>query len=272
MRAHILTAHPGSLSHRRSQGLNNIVDINDVVAGRDVRTTVRFNNIVDINELVDGPDAQTTIMLRNIPNKDGQPPSSKLSASLLGDSVSRRSVYGAHAIPRTVNFGVTPEEARALHRKQPESDSKSMCLGLSVHDKQAAEDAAKASAGEQDTIFEAQAQSSCHSISSREAGHGTPSKDIERISNEDASPAPATPSEKLPQLLKESLEIISNCIASDYYLELPFSLMITSSPPWHCQLLVLSLQNPEAKTSDLPLPPTALLDGIHSALDLPFHT
>ncbi|KAM5379715.1 hypothetical protein ACJA88_005143 [Fusarium oxysporum] len=92
-------------------------------------------------------------MLRNIPNKDGQPPSSKLSASLSGDpivcfdsgwsklfgnfGVSRfdprrkavmeaalRTVYGAHMLPQTTDFGVTPDEARALHKKQHESDFK----------------------------------------------------------------------------------------------------------------------------------------------------
>ncbi|KAF4945573.1 hypothetical protein FGADI_11829 [Fusarium gaditjirri] len=47
---------------------------------------------------------------------------------------SRRSVYGAHMVPRTVNFGVTPEEARTLHAKQ------------------AAEDAAKASGEEKEAI------------------------------------------------------------------------------------------------------------------------
>ncbi|RBA12366.1 hypothetical protein FPRO05_03816 [Fusarium proliferatum] len=30
----------------------------------------------------------------------------------------RRSVYGAHMLPRTTNFGVTPEEARELHQSQ----------------------------------------------------------------------------------------------------------------------------------------------------------
>ncbi|PCD44758.1 hypothetical protein AU210_000213 [Fusarium oxysporum f. sp. radicis-cucumerinum] len=105
-------------SHRGSRGLNNIVDTNELVAGRDYRTT---------------------IMLRNIPNKDGQPPSSKLSASLSGDPIvcfdsgwsklfgnfgARRTVYGAHMLPQTTDFGVTPDEARALHKKQHESDSK----------------------------------------------------------------------------------------------------------------------------------------------------
>ncbi|KAH7213736.1 hypothetical protein BKA60DRAFT_543288 [Fusarium oxysporum] len=119
-------------SHRGSRGLNNIVDINELVAGRDDRAT---------------------IMLRNIPNKDGQPPSSKLSASLSGDSIvcfdsgwsklfgdfgvsrfdprhkavmeaARRTVYGANMLPQTTDFGVTPDEARALHKKQHESDSK----------------------------------------------------------------------------------------------------------------------------------------------------
>ncbi|KAG6991643.1 hypothetical protein RAB80_000218 [Fusarium oxysporum f. sp. vasinfectum] len=99
-------------------------------------------------------------MLRNIPNKDGQPPSSKLSASLSGGSIvcfdsgwpklfgdfgasrfdprrkavmeaARRTVYGANMLPQTTDFGVTPDEARALHKKQHESDSKMVCLGLS---------------------------------------------------------------------------------------------------------------------------------------------
>ncbi|KAL7760947.1 hypothetical protein ACKLNR_007482 [Fusarium oxysporum f. sp. zingiberi] len=119
-----------------------------------------LNNIVDINELVAGRDDRTTFMLRNIPNKDGQPPSSKLSASLSGDSIvcfdsgwsklfgdfgvsrfdprhkavmeaARRTVYGANMLPQTTDFGVTPDEARALHKKQHESDSKMVCLGLS---------------------------------------------------------------------------------------------------------------------------------------------
>ncbi|KAF5627164.1 mei2-like protein [Fusarium sp. NRRL 25303] len=30
----------------------------------------------------------------------------------------RRSMYGADMLPRTTNFGVTPEEARELHEKQ----------------------------------------------------------------------------------------------------------------------------------------------------------
>ncbi|EXK46515.1 hypothetical protein FOXG_10999 [Fusarium oxysporum f. sp. lycopersici 4287] len=36
----------------------------------------------------------------------------------------RRTVYGAHMLPQTTDFGVTPDEARALHKKQHESDSK----------------------------------------------------------------------------------------------------------------------------------------------------
>ncbi|EXA54606.1 hypothetical protein FOVG_02025 [Fusarium oxysporum f. sp. pisi HDV247] len=101
----------------------------------------------------EGIFAQLLIMLRNIPNKDGQPPSSKLSASLSGGSIvcfdsgwpklfgdfgasrfdprrkavmeaARRTVYGANMLPQTTDFGVTPDEARALHRKQHESDSK----------------------------------------------------------------------------------------------------------------------------------------------------
>lgn len=43
----------------------------------------------------------------------------------------RRTVYGAHMLPQTTDFGVTPNEARALHKKQHESDSKMVCLGLS---------------------------------------------------------------------------------------------------------------------------------------------
>ncbi|KAJ4112215.1 hypothetical protein NW765_015284 [Fusarium oxysporum] len=43
----------------------------------------------------------------------------------------RRTVYGAHMLPQTTDFGVTPDEARALHKKQHESDSKMVCLGLS---------------------------------------------------------------------------------------------------------------------------------------------
>ncbi|TVY70211.1 hypothetical protein Focb16_v000215 [Fusarium oxysporum f. sp. cubense] len=70
-------------SHRGSRGLNNIVDINELVAGRDDRTTAR------------------------------------------------RTVYGANMLPQTTDFGVTPDEARALHKKQHESDSKMVCLGLS---------------------------------------------------------------------------------------------------------------------------------------------
>lgn len=34
-------------------------------------------------------------------------------------------------LPQTTDFGVTPDEARALHKKQHESDSKMVCLGLS---------------------------------------------------------------------------------------------------------------------------------------------
>ncbi|EGU82151.1 hypothetical protein FOXB_07354 [Fusarium oxysporum f. sp. conglutinans Fo5176] len=36
----------------------------------------------------------------------------------------RRTVYGANMLPQTTDFGVTPDEARALHKKQHESDSK----------------------------------------------------------------------------------------------------------------------------------------------------
>ncbi|KAF4494690.1 hypothetical protein FAGAP_9176 [Fusarium agapanthi] len=35
----------------------------------------------------------------------------------------RRSVYGAEMLPRTTDFGVTPEEARELHRKQQAYDA-----------------------------------------------------------------------------------------------------------------------------------------------------
>ncbi|KAI3585817.1 hypothetical protein IWW34DRAFT_798987 [Fusarium oxysporum f. sp. albedinis] len=38
--------------------------------------------------------------------------------------LARRTVYGAHMLPQTTDFGVTPDEARALHKKQHESDSK----------------------------------------------------------------------------------------------------------------------------------------------------
>ncbi|EWY92692.1 hypothetical protein FOYG_06182 [Fusarium oxysporum NRRL 32931] len=34
----------------------------------------------------------------------------------------RRSVYGAHMLPQTTDFGVSPEEARALHKKQQDED------------------------------------------------------------------------------------------------------------------------------------------------------
>ncbi|KAG7421736.1 hypothetical protein Forpe1208_v001796 [Fusarium oxysporum f. sp. rapae] len=43
----------------------------------------------------------------------------------------RRAVYGANMLPRTTDFGVTPDQARALHKKQHESDSKAVFLGLS---------------------------------------------------------------------------------------------------------------------------------------------
>ncbi|KAF5624739.1 mei2-like protein [Fusarium tjaetaba] len=99
--------------HRGSRGLNNIVDLGELIAGR---------------------DARTTIMLQNIPNKDGQPPSAQVAGvsllggpvacfdsgwlELFGDLVARRSVYGAHMLPRTTEFGVTIEEARHLKQKQ----------------------------------------------------------------------------------------------------------------------------------------------------------
>ncbi|KAI1012600.1 hypothetical protein LB504_008439 [Fusarium proliferatum] len=42
----------------------------------------------------------------------------------------RRSMYGADMLPRTTNFGVTPEEARELNKKQQGSVLKLVCLGL----------------------------------------------------------------------------------------------------------------------------------------------
>ncbi|KAF5556721.1 meiosis mei2 [Fusarium phyllophilum] len=103
-------------------------------------------NIVDLNELIAGRDVRTTIMLRNIPNKDGQPPSAQVVGvslsrgpvscfdsgwpKLFGDFVARRSVYGAEMLPRTTDFGVTPEEARQLKKKQDGCDWKLMYLGL----------------------------------------------------------------------------------------------------------------------------------------------
>ncbi|VTT73745.1 unnamed protein product [Fusarium fujikuroi] len=42
----------------------------------------------------------------------------------------RRSMYGADMLPRTTNFGVTPEEARELNKKQHGSVLKLVCLGL----------------------------------------------------------------------------------------------------------------------------------------------
>ncbi|KAG5755371.1 hypothetical protein H9Q70_002047 [Fusarium xylarioides] len=105
-----------------------------------------LNNIVDLNELIAGRDVRTTIMLRNIPNKDGQPPSAQVVGvslsggpvscfdsgwlKLFGDFVARRSVYGAEMLPRTTDFGVTPEEARQLKQKQDGGDWKLMYLGL----------------------------------------------------------------------------------------------------------------------------------------------
>jgi hypothetical protein len=35
----------------------------------------------------------------------------------------RRSVYGAHMVPRTTDFGVTTEQARALNVKQHQEDA-----------------------------------------------------------------------------------------------------------------------------------------------------
>ncbi|PNP77714.1 hypothetical protein FNYG_08795 [Fusarium nygamai] len=117
----------------------------------------RLNNIVDLNELIAGRDVRTTIMLRNIPNKDGQPPSAQVPGvslsggpvacfdsgwpELFGDLVvsrfaprrkaaavacmvaARRSMYGADMLPRTTEFGVTVEEARELHQKQKADDT-----------------------------------------------------------------------------------------------------------------------------------------------------
>ncbi|KAF5582378.1 mei2-like protein [Fusarium pseudoanthophilum] len=104
--------------HRGSRGLNNIVDLGELIAGRDSRTT---------------------IMLRNIPNKDGQPPSAQVAGvslsggpvacfdsgwpELFGDLVARRSVYGADMLPRTTEFGVSVEEARHLKKKQKADDT-----------------------------------------------------------------------------------------------------------------------------------------------------
>ncbi|KAG4279209.1 hypothetical protein FPRO04_05750 [Fusarium proliferatum] len=42
----------------------------------------------------------------------------------------RRSMYGADMLPRTTNFGVTPEEARELNKKQHGSVLKLVCLDL----------------------------------------------------------------------------------------------------------------------------------------------
>ncbi|KAF5596351.1 mei2-like protein [Fusarium pseudocircinatum] len=79
------------------------------------------------------------IMLRNIPNKDGQPPSAQVAGvslsggpvacfdsgwpELFGGLVARRSVYGAHMLPQTTEFGVSVEEARQLHQKQKAEDT-----------------------------------------------------------------------------------------------------------------------------------------------------
>ncbi|KAF5611883.1 mei2-like protein [Fusarium subglutinans] len=76
---------------------------------------------------------------RAFPNKDGQPPSAQIVGvslsggpivcfdsgwpELFGDFVARRSVYGAEMLPRTTDFGVTPEEAKALHQKQKASQN-----------------------------------------------------------------------------------------------------------------------------------------------------
>ncbi|KAF5969937.1 mei2-like protein [Fusarium bulbicola] len=76
---------------------------------------------------------------RTFPNKDGQPPSAQIVSvslsggpivcfdsgwpELFGDFVARRSVYGADMLPHTTDFGVTPEEARALHKKQQVEDA-----------------------------------------------------------------------------------------------------------------------------------------------------
>ncbi|SCV50745.1 related to mei2 protein [Fusarium fujikuroi] len=93
-----------------------------------------------------------TIMLRNIPNKDGEPPSAQIVGASLGRPdclfrlsegtehriersmdvmvAARRSMYGADMLPRTTNFGVTPEEARELNKKQHGSVLKLVCLGI----------------------------------------------------------------------------------------------------------------------------------------------
>ncbi|KAF5693741.1 mei2-like protein [Fusarium denticulatum] len=100
------------------------------------------------NELIVGRDVRTTIMLRNIPNKDGQPPSAQVACvslsggpvacfdsgwpELFGDLVeaavmcmvaARRSMYGADMLPRTTAFGVSVEGARQLHQKQKTDDT-----------------------------------------------------------------------------------------------------------------------------------------------------
>ncbi|KAI1023225.1 hypothetical protein LB503_000278 [Fusarium chuoi] len=41
----------------------------------------------------------------------------------------RRSMYGAHMLPRTTNFGVTPEEARELHENQKAYDTANAIVG-----------------------------------------------------------------------------------------------------------------------------------------------
>ncbi|KAG5799465.1 hypothetical protein H9Q69_001493 [Fusarium xylarioides] len=121
----------------------------DISVGPPCEEPPRFrslNNIVDLNELIAGRDVRTTIMLRNIPNKDGEPPSAQVVGvslsggpvscfdsgwlKLFGDFVARRSVYGAEMLPRTTDFGVTPEEARQLKQKQDGGDWKLMYLGL----------------------------------------------------------------------------------------------------------------------------------------------
>ncbi|KAF5619012.1 mei2-like protein [Fusarium sp. NRRL 52700] len=86
-----------------------------------------LNNIVDLDELIAGRDVRTTIMIRNVPNKDGQPPSAQVvGVSLSGGPIacfdSGSPQHGADMLPRTVDFGVTPEEARELHRKQQAYD------------------------------------------------------------------------------------------------------------------------------------------------------
>ncbi|ENH74581.1 Meiosis protein mei2 [Fusarium oxysporum f. sp. cubense race 1] len=68
---------PNSLISQRDAGLGNLNGFGRFDprrgAGRYGRGSRGLNNIVDINELVAGRDVRTTIMLRNIPNKVDQP-------------------------------------------------------------------------------------------------------------------------------------------------------------------------------------------------------